>query len=260
MDKQAIIPILREVCRIWDPRVLEGYQNYGIESLIRQDAHRVAQTLALFEEQQPPERLLEIGTGYLGMAVPLRRRFPAMEIVGVEYPGRRYIWTREYRDRLAMERIRLVATDVVSSGLPFRTGTFGGATLAEVVEHLPPNTLPTVLAEVARVLCPGGTLILTTPNLASWMNREYLLRGDSPGQQSPALIIDGCFGHLRLYTMHELVTLLEGVGFRVVRQRFIDQIPLGISRIRRLIRLALRIPKTFWPALRDTCVIHAVRS
>ncbi len=258
-DRNALIPVLRTMFQVWDDRVAEGVRNNGVDALVVQDAHRIAHTLAVLDEQRSPRRILEIGTGYLGLAAALRRRFPEAYIAGVEYPGRRYIWTKDYQARLATERVRLVATDIVRSGIPFRSQTFDLAVFAEVIEHLSPNALPALLTEIARVITPGGGLLVTTPNLASWVNRELLLRGDSPGQQSPDLVIDGAYGHLRLYTMDELVRLAEGAGLRVFRRTFIDQTQLGNSRIRRLIR-AMSVPaKAVWPALRDTCVLLARR-
>jgi len=258
-ERNALIPGLRTLFHVWDDRVAEGVRNHGVDALVVQDAHRIAHTLAVLNEQSPPRRILEIGTGYLGMAAALRRRLPEACIAGVEYPGRRYIRMKDYQARIAAERIRLVAADIVRSGIPFRSQTFDLAVFAEVIEHLPPQTLPAVMTEIARTLVPGGWLLLTTPNLASWVNRELLLRGDSPGQQSPDLVIDGAYGHLRLYTMDELVRLAEGAGFRIFRRAFIDQIQLGNSRMRRLIR-AMSVPvKAAWPALRDTCVLLARR-
>ena len=36
------------------------------------------------------------------------------------------------------------------------------------------------LAEARRVLVPGGTLLLSTPNLAAWYNRVLLTLGIQP--------------------------------------------------------------------------------
>jgi SAM-dependent methyltransferase len=55
--------------------------------------------------------------------------------------------------------------------LPFRTASFDALFAGELIEHLP-DARPAV-AEFARVLRPGGTLILTTPNrerLANWVD------------------------------------------------------------------------------------------
>jgi len=178
--------------------------------------------------------------------------------MGVEYPSRGYVWTDAYREGLERERIRLVTTDLISCGLPFRARSFDLVTFAGVIEHLPPQTVPGTLAEMCRVLAPGGALLVTTPNLASWYNRELLLRGDSPGTTEPRIVMDGSYGHLRLYTMAELVTLLEGAGFQVIRRGFFDQLQPSLSALRRMIRVMLAPVKAFRPAIRDTCVIHAV--
>lgn len=257
--RETLIEILREYFEIWDDRVAEGVRNHGAEALIAQDVHRIARTLALLDGQNPPRSILEIGTGYLGMVAALRKWFPEAWITGVEYPERRYIWTKDYHARLAIARTRLVAADIARSGIPFRSGTFDLVMFSEVIEHLPPQTLPAVMMEIARTLMPCGRLLLTTPNLASWINRELLLRGDSPGQQSPDLVIDGSYGHLRLYTMDELVRLAEASGLHVTVRAFIDQMQLGNSSLRRLIRAMQAPVKVVWPALSDTCVLLASR-
>jgi len=50
--------------------------------------------------------------------------------------------------------------------LPFEDSYFSCITLLAVIEHLDPINLVSLLAEVYRVLHPGGVLILTTP--AAW--------------------------------------------------------------------------------------------
>ena len=258
MDENAIAALLAKMFRGWDRWGIESCATHGAEVLIRQEASRLAQTVALLDDGPEPRRLVEIGTGYLALAITLRHQFPEAEMIGVEHPRRPYVWLPEYRARLTEERIRLIAADLVGSGLPFRSQTFDVAVFAEVVEHLPPHALPSALAEISRILAPRGVLVLTTPNLAAWSNRELLLRGHSP-QQSPSRIIDGTYGHLRLYTMAELVALLEESGFKVVRRTFIDQVAVGISLIRRVLRALLWPARVLCPSLRDTCMVRAVR-
>ncbi len=256
-DENAIAVELGRMFRPWDAPALEFFRTYGAERLVRHEAHRLAQTLSLLDgDGAPPRRVVEIGTGYLTLAVTLRRRFPDAEIIGIEHPRRPYVWKRDYQDQLAAERIRLVTADVAICGTPFRDGVFDLAVFAEVLEHIPPNLLPAALKEIRRFLMPGGTLLVTTPNLAAWSNRELLLRGQSP-QQSPAYVIDGTYGHLRLYTMAELVELLTAAGFRVVRQAFADQVALGQTVLRTLLRTILRPVRCCAPSLRDTCLIRA---
>jgi 2-polyprenyl-3-methyl-5-hydroxy-6-metoxy-1,4-benzoquinol methylase len=53
---------------------------------------------------------------------------------------------------------------------------FDCVTLIEVIEHLAPAEIQTLLANVARLLEPGGILVVTTPNYAStWPILEQIL-------------------------------------------------------------------------------------
>jgi 2-polyprenyl-3-methyl-5-hydroxy-6-metoxy-1,4-benzoquinol methylase len=51
------------------------------------------------------------------------------------------------------------------SALPFRSGVFGGGTCTEVLEHVADPGA--VLAELARVVSPGGLAYVTTPNYSN---------------------------------------------------------------------------------------------
>jgi 2-polyprenyl-6-hydroxyphenyl methylase / 3-demethylubiquinone-9 3-methyltransferase len=50
--------------------------------------------------------------------------------------------------------------------LPFAGGTFDAVVAADVLEHLP--DLPAAVAELARVLAPGGSLVFDTINRTPW--------------------------------------------------------------------------------------------
>lgn len=61
-------------------------------------------------------------------------------------------------------------------GLPYPDGTFDVVTLVEVIEHLENHRA--ALSELARVLKPGGILILTTPNVMRIKSRlHFFLTG-----------------------------------------------------------------------------------
>ena len=53
--------------------------------------------------------------------------------------------------------------------LPFRDQTFDAVSALELIEHLPMHIAENALIETFRVLKPGGTLVLTTPNYKSLM-------------------------------------------------------------------------------------------
>lgn len=50
--------------------------------------------------------------------------------------------------------------------LPFTTGSFDAVVAADVLEHLP--DLPAAVAELARVLAPGGSFLFDTINRTPW--------------------------------------------------------------------------------------------
>jgi len=51
-----------------------------------------------------------------------------------------------------------------AESLPFKNASFDLVIMLEVLEHIPKNTEAQALKEIHRVLSPGGTLILSTPN------------------------------------------------------------------------------------------------
>lgn len=89
----------------------------------------------------------------------------------------------EYTGRLAIEGIDPnYSSDRVRSGslsaLPYADATFDRALCLDVLEHLTFDEQPRALAELYRVLKPGGELFVSVPNLAHLQSRvHFLLKG-----------------------------------------------------------------------------------
>lgn len=63
-------------------------------------------------------------------------------------------------------------TQAIGESLPFPADTFDCILLSEVIEHLEAPEVS--IREAARVLCPGGRLLITTPNYRSfWPMMEW---------------------------------------------------------------------------------------
>lgn len=133
--------------------------------------------------------------------------------------------------------------DVEVESLPFPSHSFDIALFNEIFEHLRINPIMT-LEEVARVLKPGGLLFLSTPNLRSLKGISNFVIHDK-SESSCTDIFDeygklaqiGHMGHVREYTVTEVVTFLRRVGFDPIRVIF-----RGGERYRRKRLLFTMIP------------------
>ena len=61
--------------------------------------------------------------------------------------------------------------------LPFGDNSFQGVMMTDVIEHLTTEDQETSIAELARVLRPGGTLYITTPN-HNWVRKSFYFLPD----------------------------------------------------------------------------------
>lgn len=111
-----------------------------------------------------------------------------------------------------------IAQAARDAGLPVRTGlledqrfadaTFDALTLFEVVEHL--RTPLPLLAECRRVLKPGGILLISTGNAASWTAAVM-----GAGWDYFDMSRDG--GHISFFNPRSMAALAANAGFSVVR-------------------------------------------
>lgn len=104
---------------------------------------------------------------------------------------------------------------------PGADGTFTAIVAADIIEHLV-NT-DDFISELRRMLVPGGLLIVSTPNLAYWLNRLRLLRGwvpwSYPGVSSTFRRSDAIDrNHLRINTPYEWRGFFERNGFHLLRR------------------------------------------
>ena len=109
-----------------------------------------------------------------------------------------------------------IAEAARAAGLNVRTGlledqhytdaTFDGASLFEVVEHLR-EPLP-LLREVHRILKPGGMLLVSTGNAASWTVAAMGARWDY-------FHIEKDGGHISFFSPQSISLMAERAGFQV---------------------------------------------
>ena len=74
----------------------------------------------------------------------------------------------------------------------------------------------------------GGKLLFSTPNIATLQNRIKLLVGICPLQPAENQMKQGWVhrhGHIREYTMKEVLSLLERCGFAIIRRGYLSPPP-----------------------------------
>ena len=147
-------------------------------------------------DPHPGDRVLDLGsaagamTHYLSTFGCIPTGVDSSEL-GVEYARARY------------PDLRFETADVAA--LPFEDASFDKVVAADLTEHLDLATLRAMFAECRRVLVPGGTLSIHTPNPGHIIER--LKRRNLVLAQNPT--------HIGLLTSRELRAELERAGFVV---------------------------------------------
>jgi len=105
-----------------------------------------------------------------------------------------------------------------SEALPFESGQFNLVMLTEVIEHVDAHP-QLLLAEISRVLAPGGRLLLTTPNAAS-LKKLIQLSNGVPQYDSPTF--GNSWGHRYEYSYYDMRQCIRNTAFAIVEERAQD--------------------------------------
>jgi SAM-dependent methyltransferase len=157
---------------------------------------------------QPGDRLLDLGCGF-GRHTFQAARLGA-EVVAFDAGGDEVRKVQDTFGAMAVageldaERSRVGATQGDALALPFADGAFDRVIASEVLEHIPDDQA--AMAELTRVLRPGGTMAVTVPRCGpesiNWALSDAY--HNVPG------------GHVRIYRQSQLVSRLESTGLRSV--------------------------------------------
>jgi len=158
-------------------------------------------------------KLLDVGCGDGSFAARFKQ---CCRVTGVDVSQ----YAVELANKAGIDARRV---DISHEALPFEDGSFDLVYMGDIIEHLLNPDF--AIGEVFRVTRPHGFLVLSTPNLASWLNRLLLLVGmqpmftevstvrsfGRPGRQAFSPV-----GHLRLFTYRALREFLAFHGFNII--------------------------------------------
>lgn len=184
------------------------------------DTHltRLRRTLELTPPAAPGDRILEMGA-YMQITPALRSRLGYSEVRGcyLGAPGK-----VDHKEVLSLEGERFVCEidlfNAEKDRFPYPDAHYATVLCCELIEHLAEDPM-FLMAEVNRILKPGGHFLLTTPNIGSLRAIAAILQGYHPGF-FPAYLKPGNSEearHAREYTPKEVVLLFDDAGFEVTR-------------------------------------------
>ncbi len=203
--------------------------------------------------------LWQINSGYLWAArAHLRPGAPVVEVgcaSGVAYFAQRFRMVGVDLSAASLARVApLYGTCLqadITQGIPLPSGSVAGVLSSYVWEHIPPEHKPAALAELRRILEPGGKLVFLydveseNPIYRAMKRRDRALYRE--------VLIDR-EGHLGWQDPQENRTLFEEAGFRVLEHRGKEKLlisPAMYDKVQHfggwlapLARLGLRLRRT----------------
>ena len=206
-----------------EPEYILGWAARDAESIQYAETHitRLERTLNITPMGGPEDRVLEMGA-YMQMTPVLRGRLGYGEVRGCYYGPAGKVDHREVASSTGeVFRCDVDLFDAEKDRFPYPDGHFATVLCCELLEHLPTDPM-FLMAEINRILRPGGHVVLTTPNVASLRALRAILEGYHPGF-FPAYIRPAEPGaevearHAREYTPREMHYLLLDSGFEVER-------------------------------------------
>lgn len=193
---------------------------------------RAAWLLAQLEALPHGGRVLDLGCGQ-GFYFPLYARL-GLTATGVEPdPAPRLEAVRKAK------ALGFCMVDAPAERLPFADASFDALVMSEVLEHLRDPAI--ALAEAARVLAPGGVLLITVPHADypfSWDPVNWLLESLRFCPIRTGILAGIWANHERLYRPGQLLDAVTSAGFTpgsVVHQTrwalpFVHNIIYGFGR------------------------------
>jgi len=175
---------------------------------------RLGRTISVLLDEQPTQgKLLEIGTGSV-VPLILKELVPKLQVHVTDYD-----LSKAEKGRMTMKNgersvsCPVYRVDLESTSLPVEDETFDYVLCSEVIEHMEKDPM-FMMSEINRVLKPGGTLILTTPNVVSTHGINAMLENKEPYFYMHYRHAGTLDRHNYEYSLWSISQVLRASGFR----------------------------------------------
>ena len=204
----SLAGISQDVAEVVDVLVPAGGSHYNYTH-----KRRYARTLDVLRENvSDGERVLELGTSHI-IPIALKLLNPDVRVSVTEFdldlPVSGSMVCSVGDEQREVERY---SVDLESTELPVEAGLFDVVLCCEVLEHMDVDPM-FMLAEVNRILKPGGKLILTTPNITNSRAIWKILRGIEPYFYMQYHKDRSPYRHNFEHSVDTVSALLSGAGF-----------------------------------------------
>jgi GT2 family glycosyltransferase/SAM-dependent methyltransferase/glycosyltransferase involved in cell wall biosynthesis len=221
-NAQQLISQIGASLTAWDDAaLLEAYlrkfasSDPNESSYFETHLHRYVQTLLDLSMGQPALRLLELGAAFHHLTPALKhcKNYGEVRCTDIWEGAAQETRTLVSRTDDEQHAFTVDNFDLLKHPWPYKDEAFDAVLCCEILEHLHTDPMG-LFAEMNRVLKIGGTLLLTTPNLASAHAVEETMRGGSPyGYGKFELGGKPTDRHNREYTAGEVERLAIAAGF-----------------------------------------------
>jgi ubiquinone/menaquinone biosynthesis C-methylase UbiE len=137
---------------------LHGYTDREQQRLYEQ-ARIVENIIFNTIDYSETDRLLEVGCGVGAMSEILLRRFPSVNLTGIDYSEAQVKQAKDFLSKVPYANDRYSIYQMDAMDMDFESGTYDAAFICWVLEHI--SDPLRVLSETRRVLKPGSQVIIT---------------------------------------------------------------------------------------------------
>ncbi|MDB6064951.1 MAG: hypothetical protein JWR26_1159 [Pedosphaera sp.] len=142
----------------------------------------------------------------------LHQFFPHSKITVCDRPDSPIFSDQHYLSRISERAyLKLVPCDIAD--IPDGPAQYQVIMLGEIIEHLDPTRVTSILFKLRKLIKPGGVLIVTTPNGAGLYNCFMTLTGKALVVSPPIPYPVMGYGHIHLWTGNNLRETAEYCGW-----------------------------------------------